>query len=58
VSLKAGESKKISIDLPRQNFETWDAQTNTMRVVPGRFELMAGTSSADNDLKKIQINVK
>ena len=58
VSLKAGESKKISIDLPRQNFETWDAQTNTMRVVPGRFELMAGTSSADKDLKKIQINVK
>ena len=58
VRLKAGESKTISIDLPRQNFETWDAQTNTMRVVPGRFELMAGTSSADKDLKKIQINVK
>ena len=38
--------------LPRERFEAWDAKTNTMRVVPGQYELMVGTSSADKDLKE------
>ena len=29
-----------------------------MRVVPGKYELMVGTSSADKDLQKIQVNIK
>jgi len=52
VQLKAGESKTITIDLPRNSFEGWDVKSNTMRVVPGRYELMVGNSSADKDLKK------
>ena len=58
VQLNPGESKTLSIDLPRQSFEGWDVQTNTMRVVPGKYELMVGNSSADKDLKKIQVNIK
>jgi beta-glucosidase len=58
VMLEAGESKAIAIDFPRQCFEGWDAQTNTMRVVPGKYELMVGSSSADKDLKKVVITVK
>ena len=58
VTLKAGESRVVDIDFPRQCFEGWDAKTNTMRVVPGRYELMVGASSADEDLKKIMVNVK
>ena len=58
VTLKAGQSKTVDIDLPRQRFEGWDAKTNTMRVVPGRYELMVGSSSADRDLKKIQVNIR
>ena len=57
VTLKAGQSKTVDIDLPRQRFEGWDAKTNTVRVVPGRYELMVGSSSADRDLKKIQVNI-
>ena len=57
VSLKAGESRVVDIDLPRERFEGWDPQTNTMRVVPGRYELMVGSSSADHDLKKIQVDI-
>ncbi len=53
VSLNPGESKTVTIDLPRSSFEGWDVKTNTMRVVPGRYELMVGNSSADKDLKKI-----
>ena len=58
VTLKAGQSKTVDIDLPRERFEGWDAKTNTMRVVPGRYELMVGSSSADKDLKKIQVNIQ
>ncbi|MBQ8988782.1 MAG: glycoside hydrolase family 3 C-terminal domain-containing protein, partial [Prevotella sp.] len=58
VELQPGESKTVTIDLPRQSFEGWDVKTNTMRVVPGKYELMVGSSSADQDLKKIIVNLK
>ena len=58
VQLEPGETKNVSIDLPRQSFEGWDEQTNTMRVVAGKYELMVGNSSADKDLKKILVNIK
>lgn len=40
VSLRAGEAKTIAIDIPRERFECWDSQTNTMRVVPGEYRIM------------------
>ena len=58
VTLKAGESKTVDIDLPRERFEGWDAKANAIRVVPGRYELMVGSSSADKDLKKTVVNIK
>ncbi len=58
VALTPGQSKTISIPLSRKSFELWDAKTNTMRVVPGRYEIMVGSSSADSDLKKITVNIK
>ncbi|MGN0281084.1 MAG: xylan 1,4-beta-xylosidase [Prevotella sp.] len=58
VELKAGESKAIEIDFPRESFEGWDINTNTMRVVPGKYELMVGASSADKDLKRTMVTVK
>ena len=58
VRLKAGEARMMSIDFPRERFEGWDAKTNTMRVVPGKYEIMLGSSSADKDLKRITVNVK
>ena len=58
VTLKPGQSSTVTIDLPRERFETWDAATNTMRVLPGQYELMVGTSSADKDLQKVLIDLK
>ena len=55
VELKAGESKNVTIDFPRNSFECWDADTNTMRVKPGNYELLIGTSSSDKDLTKISV---
>lgn len=58
VSLKAGESRTVTIDFPRECFEGWDVKTNTMRVVPGMYDIMVGTSSRDADLKKITVEMK
>ena len=57
VELKAGETKAVTIDMPRTAFECWDATTNTMRVKPGTYELLVGTSSIDKDLKKIAVEL-
>ena len=58
VSLTPGEAKTLTIPLPRERFEGWDEKTNTMRVVPGKYEVMVGTSSADKDLQKITVTIK
>ena len=55
VNLKAGEQQQVEIDLPRERFETWDSLTNTMRVVPGTYQLMVGSSSADSDLQTLEV---
>ena len=58
VQLAPGETKTISIALPRNSFEGWDASTNTMCVVSGKYEVMVGHSSADSDLQKILVSIK
>ncbi len=58
VEIGAGESKVIEIPFPRNSFEVWDVKSNTMRVIPGKYELMVGSSSADKDLKKVVVRVK
>ena len=58
VQLKASESKTVSISLPRSSFELWDAKSNTMRVVPGTYEIMVGSSSRDKDLKKTVASIR
>ncbi len=58
VELNPGEAKTVSIPLPRESFEGWDVKTNTMRVVPDKYQVMVGNSSADSDLKTITVNIK
>jgi len=57
VTLTPGEQQTVSIDLPRESFEGWDVQSNTMRVVPGKYEVMVGNSSSDDSLKKIIVEI-
>ncbi len=47
VSLLPGEKKRVVIDMPRESFTCWDEATRSMRVVPGSYLMMAGSSSAD-----------
>ena len=57
VELKAGETKAVTVDFPRTAFEWWDALTNIMRVAPGKYEILVGTSSMDKDLKAINVEL-
>ena len=57
VSVKAGQTEKVTIQLTRKSFEFFDTETNTMRVKPGTYELLYGNSSADNSLKPLSVNV-
>ena len=58
VGVKAGQTSTVTLSLNRKSFEFWDAETNTMRVKPGKYEILVGTSSVDQDLKRMEVEVK
>ena len=55
VEVKAGQTATAKLTLTPKSFEFWDAETNTMRTKPGQYEILYGTSSLDQDLKKMAI---
>ena len=57
VTLAPGESRDVVIDFPKHLFENWDDKEQEMRVVPGEYDLMVGSSSADRDLKRIKVKI-
>ena len=57
VSLKAGETREVEIDFPRERFETWDELTNTMRIMPGSYEIKVGPSSEESTLHSINVTL-
>ena len=46
VEVAKGRKAKVRIDLRPDAFEFWDTNTNTMRVVKGKYDVFVGTSSA------------
>ena len=58
VTLKAGETKTVTIPLTRKTFELWDGITSTMRTKAGNYEVMCGTSSADPNMKVMTLNIE
>ena len=57
VTLKAGESQQVRITLGEEELETFDPSTNEMRVLPGQYEIFYGNSSADADLKCLDLTL-
>ena len=58
VDVKAGQTVTAKLTFERKSFEFWDPETNTMRVKPGRYEILIGNSSLDKDLKKIVTEIQ
>ena len=57
VDVKAGARTRVELKLGREAFEFFDPTTNTMRVKPGRYQLLYGTSSRAEDLQQIDIQL-
>lgn len=57
--LQPGEEQVVTMDvkIDKKALETWDEQTNTMRFVPGEYEIYVGTSSRDKDLRKYSMTI-
>jgi beta-glucosidase len=58
VSMKGGEKKSVSIELPADSFEYYDSEADDLVVKPGKYEILYGSSSADADLKALKLTVK
>ena len=58
VDVKAGQEVTETIQLSRESFEGWDVETNTMRFVPGTYDIFVGNSSADKDLQRLTVQIQ
>ena len=58
ITLAPNESSIVEIAMPRERFETWDSGSNTMRVMPGQYELLVGNTSAAESLKTLKVKIK
>ena len=57
VEVKAGQTATATLTLTPQSFEFFDPSTNTMRIKPGRYLLLYGNSSRDEDLKSLPVTL-
>lgn len=58
VHIPAGETQSVTIPLTGENFEWFDAESNTMRPLEGEYELLYGGTSEQGKLKAVSINVQ
>jgi beta-glucosidase len=58
LSLKVGETKSASITLDGEAFEYYDEMIDELAVKPGRYQILYGTSSRDEDLQTFDFTVK
>ena len=58
MSLKPGETKRAVIALDGEAFEYYDETIDELSVKPGRYQILYGTSSRDEDLQVLDFVVK
>ena len=47
VSLKAGETRKVTLEFPISELSHWDIGTNDWVMEPGKIEILVGSASDD-----------
>jgi beta-glucosidase len=57
VSLQPGETKTVSLEITPESLAFYDVNMK-YKVEPGEFEIMVGSSSRNEDLKKVLLEVK
>ena len=57
VSVPAGQTVKVQIELGDKAFEYYDEAADELTVKSGRYQILVGSSSRDEDLKAIDITI-
>ncbi|WP_413668326.1 xylan 1,4-beta-xylosidase [Mucilaginibacter sp. Mucisp86] len=58
ITVPAGKTTLAAINLPPKTFEFFDQATGMVKVSPGQYEVLYGTSSDKNDLKTVKVTIK
>ena len=58
LTLKSGETQKATIALDSEAFEYYDETIDELAVKPGKYQILYGTSSRDEDLQSFDFTVK
>ena len=58
LTLKAGETKQAEITLDGEAFEYYEEKIDELAVKPGKYQILYGTSSRDEDLQSFDFVVK
>ena len=58
LSLKPGETQQAMISLDSEAFEYYNEAIDELSVKPGRYQILYGTSSRDQDLQSLDFTVK
>ncbi len=58
ISLMAGASQNVDFVLAPEAFNSFNDNTKKFEILPGKYELLYGGSSADKTLKKIEVEIQ
>ena len=49
---------KVVIELENSSFRTYDESSQSMKILPGKYEVMVGSSSRKQDLVIVPLTIK
>jgi beta-glucosidase len=58
IAVPAGKTTLAAINLPSKTFEFFDSADAMVKVSPGQYEVLYGTSSDKKDLKTVKVTIK
>lgn len=57
VSVKAGESQSVRFELEPESFRSFNDNTQTFEIRPGKYQILYGGSSADKALQSVELTI-
>ena len=58
IQVKAGNTERVNIELTSKAFFSFNDNTQSFEVRPGKYQILYGSSSDDKDLQTIQLEIK
>ena len=58
VHVKAGDSQEVNIELTPEAFHSFNDNTQTMEVRPGKYQILYGGSSDEKALERLELTIE